>query len=300
MKIDLLPNWVRHAITNKKLLAVLVLLLLVWGLGVASLLLKTGKELSVAQDELDNATRRADEMRKIEGEAQAISGRLKPISDKVDFIAQADESGYAYWDRFYEIAEYIYGGAELHFFGIMARPAGGLVGDGTPEALYNLAGPAGVDCAFAVTVKNTNEAARFILNMIRCPELSDIRISYSIPPGRVIAARWPDILSEWGLPGFELPTGSIPGIQLGGAAGAMGGQGGGGQVLQPRMDGPVEIMITAQLNRPIMVPQPPGAAAPAAAAPGAPGGMPGMAPDMMGGGPPGPPAGGGDADTGDL
>lgn len=293
LKIDLLPPWVRHAITNKKLLAVLVLILLIGGLGFASLLLKTGKELSVAQEELEDATRRADEVRKVEGEAQSISGRLKPIADKVDFIAQADESGYPYWDRFYEIAEYIYGGAELRFFGIMARPAGGLVGDGSAEALYSLSGPSGVDCAFGVTVKNTNEAARFILNLIRCPELSNIGISYSIPPGRVIAARWPEILSEWGLPGIDLPTGTIPGLQLGGAAAALGGQGGGGLAVQPRMDGPVELLITAQLNRPIMFPQPPGVGAPAAA-PGAPGGMPGMGPDMMmGGGPPGPPAGGG-------
>lgn len=319
LRIDLLPNRVRHAITNKRLLAVLVLLLLVAGVGFASLLLKVERELSVVQEDLEDATRRADEVREIESEAQAISGRLKPIADKVDFIAQADESGYPYWDRFYEIAEYIYGGAELRFFGIMARAAGGLVGDGTPGALYSVAGPAGTDVAFGVTVKNTNEAARFILNLIRCPELSDIGISYSIPPGRVIVAHWPEILNEWGLPAFDLPTDTIPGLPLGAGAGvgagvgampgadmgpgmpgegmgpgmpgadmgalagAPGVQGMTGLALQPRMDGPVELLITAQLNRPIMFPQPPGVGVPPAA-PGAPGvpGMPDMPADMMG------------------
>ncbi|MCE5216422.1 hypothetical protein LLH03_05235 [bacterium] len=281
--------------------------------------------------ELADATKLADEVRKLESEVSAKKGRLQPIADKVAFIDQADECGYPYFDRMYKILEFIYGGAELRFFGIMAHNSGGLVGDGSREALYHVGGPAGsVDCAFGVRIKNTNEFGRFILNLIRCPEITDVRISGAVPAGRVVAARWPQILQQWNLPYFGIPTGALQGLSLGGGGGAQGAAGGapeggmptgaeagspseasgmptepgagggpaamGGAAamqalsVQPALDGSIDVLVTCQLVHPIMVPQP---ASGAAAAPaGGPGGAPGGAPAGAGGPPGGAPPGG--------
>ncbi len=290
---------------------------------------------SAADEELTKAKAAADEVRKLETDAQTMNGRLKPIADKISFIQQADECGYPYWERFAEVNEYIYGGAELRFFGIMAHSASGLVGDGTPEALYNVSGPAGTDCAFGVTVKNSNEFARFVLNLIRCPEITDVHITGGITPGRTIMARWPQILQEWNLPAAEFPVMDVQGLSLGGGGGGgggggmmggspggmagggpgggggmgagagmsmggpgggmggggmmgaaggggMGAAGGGANAPQPRIDGPIQVMVTCSLRRPVFVPHPSG---------GGGGGGGGAAPSggggMMGGGAPG-------------
>ena len=232
LKIDLLPPRVPRTRANKKLLAALGLLLILALLGNGFMLLNLDTKLKGAKADLEDAQKRANVVRDVEKKTGEISGRLKPIADKVKFIRQADECGYPYWDRFYEIAEYIYGGAELHMFGIMAQGAGGLVGEGDPEALYHVSGPSGTDCGFAVTVKNPNECGRFILNLIRCPELSEIRISGDLPDGRLVMASWPQILLEWNLPPISLPfsTSQLQGLQLpgvggGGMGGGMGGEG---------------------------------------------------------------------------
>jgi len=303
LKIDLLPARIPRARTNKRILALLGLVLIAALLGFGFLMTTTQAKLAAANEELQKATEEANKVTAIENETQAIRARLQPIADKVKFCEQADECGYPYWERFYAINEFIYGGAEMRFFGIMSRNAPGLVGDGSPEALYHVSGPAGTDCAFAVRVKNTNEFARFILNLIRCPEISDIRIQGSVPPGRVIAAQWPRILQQWNLPNLGIPTGSIQGLNLGaGAAGAPAGgapggmpggeappsevpgaaggaptpgagAGGGavGLAPQPRLDGSIDILVTCQLVHPILVPQPPGGAAGAPAAGAGPG-----------------------------
>lgn len=354
LRIDLLPPGVRRARTNKKLLALIVLLLLAAGLGVGFYATTLQAKLTGLQAEYTKVKEAADEVRATEAEAGGIQGRLQPIADKISFIRQADECGYPYWERFFEIAEYIYGGAELRFFGIMAHPAGGLVGGGDPEALYQQTGPAGgsPDCAFGVTVKNANECARFILNLIRCPEISNLRISGTVPSGRAIAAKWPQILQQWNLPslggiptmdveglnfssggggapgmegGMGMPGGEMGGGMAGGpgampgapgggmpggpgempgapgadmAMGGRGGMGGGGgvsPVVQPRLDGSIDLLITCQLNRPIMVPSPPGLGGAGAAGGMGGGGMMGPGGDMGGmpGGAGGPPGGAG-------
>lgn len=357
LRIDLLPPGVRRARTNRKLLALIVLLLLAAGLGVGFYATTLQAKLSGLQEEYTKVKAAADEVRATEAEAGGIQGRLQPIADKISFIRQADECGYPYWERFFEIAEYIYGGAELRFFGIMAHAAGGLVGGGDPEALYQQTGPSGgsPDCAFGVTVKNANECARFILNIIRCPEISNVRISGTVPSGRAIAAKWPQILQQWNLPslggiptmnveglnfsggggggggapgmegGMGMPGGDMgggmaggpggmpggpgggmpggpggmpgapgaPGGEMGmGGRGGMGGGGGVSSVVQPRLDGSIDLLITCQLNRPIMVPSPPGMGGGGAAGGMGGGGMMGPGGDMGGmpggaGGPPG-------------
>lgn len=351
LKIDLLPPGVKRARTNKKLLFLILVLLVAGVLSVGFWATSLKTKLAGLNEEYNTVKAEADEVRAIETETGGIKGRLQPIADKVRFIAQADECGYPYWERFYEIAEYIYGGAELRFFGIMAHAAGGLVGNGEPEALYHQTGPAGgTDCAFGVTVKNANEFARFILNLIRCPEVSNVRMTGDIPSGRTIAAAWPAILTQWnqtgvgsiptlnvegldfgggagggaagggmgpeagGMPGAEMgggmpggppAGGGAAGPEMGGMPGGMGGgmaggRGGGGtaaQAVQPRLDGSIDMLITCELSRPIMVPSPAGAGGGGggAAAGGMPGGgMPGGG--MPGGGMPGgggPPGGGG-------
>lgn len=376
LRIDLLPPGVRRARTNKKLLALIVLLLVPVALGVLFYATTLQSKLTGLQADYTKVKEEADKVRATEAETGGIRGRLQPIADKISFIRQADECGYPYWERFFEIAEYIYGGAELRFFGIMAHAAGGLVGGGDPEALYQQTGPSGgsPDCAFGVTVKNANECARFMLNIIRCPEVSNLRISGTIPSGRAIAAKWPQILQQWNLPSLGgIPTMNVEGLSFsgggggGGAAGGgmpgmeggampagdmgampggpgggmpggpggdmgmggRGGMGGGGgaasSVVQPRLDGSIDLLITCQLNKPIMVPSPPGLGGAAAAGgmgaggmmgpgggmgsmPGGDmGGMPGGAggpPGGGAGGPPGgeaaagPPGGGGGGDEG--
>ena len=161
LRVDLLPVRIPRARTNRVLLVAILVLLGASVLGVLGMVGQKTAELNRANDELTQQKTAADAVRAVESETGTVQGRLKPIADKIKFIDQADECGYPYWERFAEVNEYIYGGAQVHWFGIQAHPASGLVGDGSPEALYNVSGGMGTDCAFAVTVKNPNEFGRF-------------------------------------------------------------------------------------------------------------------------------------------
>jgi len=125
-------------------LVLLALVLVCVVAGLAFVYLGAKQKVGKANEELAKVTTLAQEVDKITAETSTIAGRLKPIADKIAFIAQADECGYPYWDRFYEVNEYIYGQAQVLAFAIAADKApAGPVGDGTPEALYNLSGPGG-------------------------------------------------------------------------------------------------------------------------------------------------------------
>ena len=326
IKIDLLPKSVKYARVNKVLLIAVVAALAVGLLALGSMDAKLRGDIADAEKRLETVTAEAQAVQSLETQVATNRSRLKPIADKVQFIEAADECGYVYWERFYSVIEYIYGGAELHFFAILGQPfQPSNVTDFSPEALFHLAPAGSTDCAFAVTVKNPNEFARFMLNLMRCPEISDIQVTGSVPSGRVIAAQWPVMLQQWNLPQFQMPTFNFPlagvtgggpgmggGMEMGGGPG-MGGGGAGagaGVAQQPRLDAPIEVLITCRLAKSVGIPMPPQGAAAGGAAPaggmggpgmGGPGmGGPGMGGPEMGGGMPGPggPGGGGGAPPG--
>ena len=241
IKINLLPKGVKYARVNKVLLVAIVAALVAGLLGLGAMDAKLRGDIAAAEAKRDEATKKAAKVAELDGQITANRARLKPIADKVQFIQAADECGYVYWERFYQVIEYIYGGAELRFFAILGQPVSpSTITDFSPESLYHL-GPAGAaDCAFAVTVKNPNEFARFMLNLMRCPEITDIQVTGSVPSGRVIAAQWPVMLEQWNVPSFSLPTFSFPlsGVTGGGAGGGGGAPGMGGD--SSTMPGPNE------------------------------------------------------------
>ena len=321
IKIDLLPKSVKYARVNKVLLIAVVAALAVGLLALGSMDAKLRGDIADAEKRLETVTAEAQAVQSLETQVATNRSRLKPIADKVQFIEAADECGYVYWERFYSVIEYIYGGAELHFFAILGQPfQPSNVTDFSPEALFHLAPAGSTDCAFAVTVKNPNEFARFMLNLMRCPEISDIQVTGSVPSGRVIAAQWPVMLQQWNLPQFQMPTFNFPlaGVTGGGAGGGGGmggagmdmgggpgmggpgmgggmemgggpGMGGGGAgagagvAQQPRLDAPIEVLITCRLAKSVGIPMPPQGAAAGGAAPAGGMGGPGMGGPGMGG-----------------
>jgi hypothetical protein len=246
LKIDLLPARVLRARSNRVTLVLLALVLVCVVAGLAFVYLGAKQKVGKANEELAKVTTLAQEVDKITAETSTIAGRLKPIADKIAFIAQADECGYPYWDRFYEVNEYIYGQAQVLAFAIAADKApAGPVGDGTPEALYNLSGPGGsTDCGFLVYMKDGRDLARFILNMIRCPVLSDIRFmsfsggggaaSFDVGQGLAIRQDMVSLAPPTTSGGGQAAPGAAgAGARAGAGPGAMGGAPPGGGVGGP-------------------------------------------------------------------
>ncbi|MCK4324097.1 MAG: hypothetical protein KAW89_06165, partial [Armatimonadetes bacterium] len=181
----------------------------------------------------------------------------------------------------------------------------------------------GSSVQFTVRVQGTAGVGRFLLNLLRCPDLTGI--SYSgVPGGRSIAASGAGAVTTGGAPGMPGPGRLGPPGMPGGVArpggmgpvgmpGAMPGPPGlPGAVATPQAAGvepgspnePITLQISATLTKPITTPIPPGGGMAAGGmgmggpmmGPGmmGPGGMP-MGPGMMGPGgmpmgPGGPPA----------
>ena len=266
LKLDLLPAHYTVARRNKKVIILAVPMLV--GVGLAWLLVMVSMNTTITktQAEYDDTKTQADAVRKLQGETTAKKAELQPIQDKVDFILAADKSGGQFWERFHQINRYIYDRALVTSFSITP-----------PDSV-----------SFSVTLDTTEDAGRFILNLIRCPYITGISISGSPSQGGQIqgatgaaAAAMPGA-APGGMPG------GMPGGPPGGPPGAAGGPPGGAPAAAVSGPGPITFAVTAKLVQTISIPAPPAAGGGAAAGgpPGAPGGPPGGP-----GGPPGGPGG---------
>jgi len=262
LRIDLLPRTFEIARRNKVVMAVMVLALILalagWGFAVV----KIRSDIARTQQEYDAAHAEAEKVRAIEKETQAKQAELAPIAAKVDFVSQADRCGEQFWDRFYSISQYIPENAQLTRISI------------TPPNSVN----------FSVIVGDTTECARFVLNLIKCPALSEVSIS-GLPAGLSIRGvgsaggratfRAQAGAAEAAMPGAEaeMPAAEAPGMGPGGLAG-----GPGAAVTRPGGPEEIRLEIAGVLAQSVSEPAPPGAGAAPAAGPGGPGVGPEMAP----------------------
>lgn len=282
LRIDLLPSHFAAARAAKMWLVIMVILLLLTTLGCFGFLMLKKQELARVTRERDEAKRKADEVRRLEQQAQEKENLAAPIDAKVTFIEDADGCGEQWWDAFEKVNRYIYARARVTAFRIQA-----------PNAVH-----------FEVELPDTTSCGRFVLNLIRCPDITNIRIGGAPPPGPGVG---PNVRASaggmGGMPG--MPGGGEPmmggmagmpgpgGMGMGGgpmpgmgAPGGMPGMAGGGpSAPSSAAGGVIRLSVDASLVKQLSTPVPGGGAAAAAAG----GGMPGMAGGMpmMGGGMPG-------------
>lgn len=266
LKIDLLPRQIAIARRNKILVALIIVLLLVEVAALGVMLMDVKGQQQEVDEEFAKTKEIADEVRSLESETQSKQGDLDPIQAKIDFIEDANESGEAYWDRFHAINEYIYSKAQMTRFSITG----------------------GSQVNFTVIVSDTTEAARFVLNLVHSPALSNVSVA-GLPAGVSIEGA-----GGGGGGGFQPmggpEMGMEPGMEMGmepGMGGAMGpGPGMGGAAPQASDTGDITLDVTATLTEPIQEPAPTGGGAAAAMGggmgAGGMGGPPGMEPGGMG------------------
>ena len=277
LKIDLLPKHFAIARTNKRILTIGIILLVVVGAGFGLKHKDIRGEIAKTEEAIAEIKPTADDVRGLEGETSEKQGWLDPIKAKIDFVEQADKTGEEYFDRFHSINEYIWGQAQMS----------------------NFAFSGGSSVQFTVEVQGTAGVGRFLLNLLRCPDLTNITYS-GVPGGRSITASGAGAVTTRGAPGVPGPGMMGPGGPMGlgmmGPGGPMGpgmmGPGGipGGMPGPAGLTGaagvepgspsePISLQISATLTEPITTPTPPGAGA-AAAGMGM--GGPMMGPGMMG------------------
>jgi len=257
LKIDLLPRHFAVARTNKRILTIGVILLLMVGVGFWLKYKAIRGEIAGTEQAIAEVKPTADEVRRLEAKISEKQGWLDPIKAKLDFVEKADKTGEDYFDRFHSINEYIWEQAQMSSFSITG----------------------GSSVQFTVEVQGTAGVGRFLLNLLRCPDLTNI--SYSgVPGGRSIAATGTGAVTTGGAPGISGPgmvrPGGMPGpAGLRGAAATAGAAG----VEPGSPNEPISLQISATLTEPITTPTPPGAGV-------AVGGMgmggPMMGPGMMG------------------
>ncbi len=267
LQIDLLPVHFaqRRAIKTMFLISVVVLLAVValW----AVWFLKLKGDVSAWEAKKTEADKRAAVVKKIESETNKINSEAKSVTPKVEFIEKTKNVGDEFWDRFHEINKYISDSVQISNFSL------------TPTSV-----------SFTATTDTTRNAARFILNLRRCPILSNIQFS-GIPAGEAIqgvagtAARGG--MGMGGMPGEMMGMPGEAGMaaeaggagmppEMAGASGMMGGMPGAASTATGAGGELITLSVSAQLQNPITIPVPGGGAArPAAAGMGMSMGMPG-------------------------
>jgi len=315
LKIDLLPKHFGIARTNKRILIIGVILLVVVGVGFWLKYKAIGAEIANVQEAIAEVQPIADEVRELEAKISEKQGWLDPIKAKIDFVRDADKTGDKYFDRFHSINKYIWEGARMSSFSITGAGSQGLgmpgargIGGGPPMGGgmppppmpgappmgsmgpgMSMPGTPGLGAAqptggtastvqFTVEVHGDAGVGRFLLNLLRCPDLTNITYS-GVPGGRSITASGAGAVTtatagQRGLgmpgPGGSLgaamlesmgPGGMSPGMP--GAAGSLGGavmpQGVGVEPGSPNE--PITLQISATLTEPITTPTPPGGGA---------------------------------------
>jgi hypothetical protein len=262
LRIDLLPEHFAAARAAKAWLFLMVLLLLASIVGCFGWLMMTKGKLAAVQAEYEEWHAKAEEVRQLEQEAGSLETLAAPTGAKVSFIEEADASGEPYWAAFDKVNRYIYARAQVLSFSIQP-----------PNRAH-----------FEVEVPDTTTCGRFVLNLIRCPDISNIRFGGSIPGGPAVGPNAAGGVGGGGMdmgmemggmaPGMGMP-GEMPGMEgMPSMGGGMGAPSGGGVA---RAGGPIRLTVDADLRETIATPQPGGGAAPAAA----PGMMAGMGEGMM-------------------
>jgi hypothetical protein len=251
LRIDLLPRHFAVARVNKLVMAVMILILIVAMLFWGGMVMATGKKINAAEQRYQDAHGDAEKVRTLERETKAKEAELAPIAAKVDFVGEADRSGEQFWDRFHAITRFIYERAQVSRMAI------------TPPGSVN----------FDAVVGDTTECARFVLNLIQCPALTQVSVS-GLPAGVSIAGaggRAAAVAAPAGMAGME-PGMEMEAEQAVAEEAGMGGpMGGGAPTAAAAVPGEIHLSISAQLVEPVSEPMPPGGAAPAAgpAPPGA-------------------------------
>jgi hypothetical protein len=281
LRIDLLPEHFAQARAAKAWMVFMAILLAVAVLGCFGFFAMEKSALASVQADYAKWDADAKKVEATEAKAKELEDLAAPIGAKVSFIEEADKSGEQFWNAFDKVNRYIYAKAQMKSFSI------------TPPS----------SVSFDVELPDTTSVGRFVLNLIRCPDITSISFGGSVPAGQGVgpgagAAPAAGGAGGPGMPGMAGAPGGMPGMpggMPGGAPGGMpGGMPAGGPGGMPGMGapapsaggapagGPIHLTVTAQLTKPITVPALAGGAA---AGPGGPG-MPGM-PGAPGTGPPG-------------
>jgi len=239
------------------MLTVMIVLLIATLVGWMAIIGGVKSKIAAADAEFDKLKPTADKTRDAEDETASKQADLDPIAEKVRFVEDADNCGGQYWDAFHGINEYIYDKAQITDF--------------------NLTGGSAVN--FHAVVGDTTECARFVLNLIRCPLLTDISFS-GLPPGAAVAGAGGATSSfspGGGAGDMGMDPGMMgePGMDMMGME--MGGGAPGGAVTA---DGDIILAVSATLVESLSEPMPPGAAAAAGGGMGM--GMEGMGMEGMG------------------
>jgi hypothetical protein len=244
-------------------LVVAIIVLAVTVVGCLGVLLKQRSALAAVQTDLAKWDTEAKKVEAIEAETASINALAAPTDAKVKFIEDADASGEQFWDAFDKVNRYVYAKARMLDFTI------------TPPT----------QVTFDVEVPDTTTVGRFVLNLIRCPDITSVNFGGTIPSGPAVGPAGGTAAPSTGagVPMGAGPRGmaGMPGGMPGGAGRGGGGAAAGGRAAAAA-SGPIRLAVTAQLVKPISIPAP-GGGAPAAGGPAA-GGMPG---GMPGGGMPG-------------
>lgn len=259
LRIDLLPEHFAAARAAKAWLFLMVLLLLASAAGCFGWLMVTKGKLATVQAQYDDWHKKAEEVRGLEKKAGGLEALAAPIDAKVEFIEAADASGEPYWDAFDKVNRYIY--ARAHVLRFSIQP---------PNRVH-----------FEVEIPDTTTCGRFVLNLIRCPDISNIRFGGSIPAGPGVgpnAGAGGGGGMGMGMMGPEMGMEGMPGGDVSGMMEGMPPMMGGGGTA--RAGGAIQLSVDAELKETIATPRPGGGGGAAPAAPG-PGMMPG---GPMGGG----------------
>ena len=260
------------------MLTVMIVLLIVTLVGWMAIIGGVKSKIAAANAEFDEVKPTADKTRAAETETTSKQADLKPIADKVNFVNDADNCGGQYWDSFHAINEYIYDKAQITNF--------------------SLTGGSSVN--FNAIVGDTTECARFVLNLIRCPLLTNVSFS-GLPAGASVEGTG-GTTSGFSPGGGGGEMGMDPGMMMEEPGMDMGmGMGGGGQGGATTADGDIVLAVSATLVEPLSEPMPPGAAVAGGGGMGMMGmeDMEGMGPGMPGGEPAMDAEGGADAGGGD-
>jgi len=183
LKIDLLPRHFAVARKNKALLALFAVLLMV----AAAAWLFQAKSLAAQIDKVKADTEALQPtlqlVDKLTQDTQAKQAELAPIKAKVDFANEANKSGRGFWKAFHAINDYIWENVQVSNFSI--TPPGSV--------------------AFTATVRGTVGAGRFLMNLLRCPAITSIRMN-GLPAGQGIAgAGGEGVPAGAGMPGAPGP-----------------------------------------------------------------------------------------------
>ncbi|MGB9877356.1 MAG: hypothetical protein ACPLPS_06270 [bacterium] len=302
IKINLLPAYVKERKIVRKLLILVFILLGLELLGFSYWYNRVSSEGYNVGQQLETAKAQAQEVQNLQTEAQNIRAEIEPIKAKTKFIEDAMNFPVKLANlldaiRRYTYAKVIYTSLQLGSGGggggmgpmmgkaPMGMPgAGGMPGSampgmmgGMPGMMGGVGGGGGGQPITTVSIQgytnSVEDVARYLQNLLRCPQIADVQIS-GIPGYGSSAGATPGMGGMPGMMGKGPMGGGMPGM-MGSMPGMMPPAGG----MTSQAGGPINISVVCYLMEPLTPPTPPTAAPAAPAA--------GMMPPMVGVGAPG-------------